>query len=121
MTKGEKLDVRKSGGGSFPVTFDNESTCRSCGATILWCETLRGRKMPLDVEPLDDGYESHWATCPNASEHRKGGTGSPTPPPRQPRGPSLEERVSALERAVFGEAPRIGGAEPNPAVKDLPF
>jgi hypothetical protein len=68
--------------------------CRSCGAAILWL-TMResGRKMPVDAKPVnavvrvdgrgvraDDGemgvmvkaYTPHWATCPNASDHKKG-------------------------------------------------
>jgi len=65
-------------------------TCRSCGAEIFWATTLAGRSMPIDPIPLKriilgppsgesaqqrckviDTYESHYATCPNALEHRK--------------------------------------------------
>jgi hypothetical protein len=70
------------------------SSCKSCGAEILWV-TMAGsrKKMPIDVEGLKvvvpagvaaDGVErgvalhkvvvghtSHFATCPNAAEHRK--------------------------------------------------
>lgn len=28
------------------------SKCRSCGAEIMWIETKKGKKMPLDAEPL---------------------------------------------------------------------
>jgi hypothetical protein len=75
-------------------------TCRSCGAEILWAETERGKRMPVDKEPVADGnlglfylgdqdepqirpldaapqlfdtevrYVSHFATCPDAAEHR---------------------------------------------------
>lgn len=31
------------------------SACRSCGAPIEWCVTTKGRNMPLDPEPRDDG------------------------------------------------------------------
>lgn len=72
--------------------------CRSCGAAIVWTLTEAGRRMPVDVEPSDDGtlrleefqdgsgviyafvvrgnasprelYRSHFATCPNAASHR---------------------------------------------------
>lgn len=74
--------------------------CRSCGAKIEWIQTKKGKNMPIDVEPVDpteaedgtflcnaDGrfikvgksqYEenegpwfiSHFATCPNADQHR---------------------------------------------------
>lgn len=30
-------------------------TCRSCEARILWIETERGKKMPLDAEPVEMG------------------------------------------------------------------
>jgi hypothetical protein len=67
--------------------------CRSCGATIHWVMTERGRAMPIDVKPnalgnvvfKSDGrvrvthddpaagetrWLSHFATCPHAREHR---------------------------------------------------
>lgn len=95
MTKGEKLDCRKSGGGSFPVTFDNEGECRSCGNPIYWCETPRGKKMPVDIVPLDDGYESHWATCPNADSHRGGGS-APAKKPAATGGSPNSETLDLL-------------------------
>lgn len=77
--------------------------CRSCGAPIIWADTITGRRMPLDKEPSKDGnivlglrsddvplalvqtaqtlqrlllkgerlYTSHFATCPEASKHRR--------------------------------------------------
>jgi hypothetical protein len=70
--------------------------CRSCGAAIFWALTTTGRKVPLDADPVeaeaeagryallwpDDGrtpraihrpalYLTHFATCPNASQHRR--------------------------------------------------
>jgi len=27
------------------------SQCRSCKAVIVWCETLAGKNMPVDIEP----------------------------------------------------------------------
>ena len=70
--------------------------CRSCGKPIIWAVAEKGKRMPVDAEEseagqffLDDsedppkaffgrgelpaGYTSHFATCPNASQHRKGG------------------------------------------------
>lgn len=74
------------------------TACRSCEARIIWTITAKGRKMPVDAEPREDGgfvlrgqgddhpplalakgeargreprYVSHFATCPNAAEHRK--------------------------------------------------
>lgn len=73
------------------------STCRSCGAPVVWVRTEAGRPMPLDPEPTPTGnviytdeadrrvkvvgtaddlfatdrYVSHFATCPHAEEHRQ--------------------------------------------------
>jgi len=77
------------------------SRCRSCRADIVWAQTERGKLMPLAAEPYtgDDPrglfvfrrhgdsiyvvaatpdafpgepvYRSHFATCPNAGEHRR--------------------------------------------------
>jgi hypothetical protein len=65
------------------------SSCRSCGAAIVWTSTERGRLMPVDAEPVARGlrlepaadgppralvtdiYASHFATCPNADTHRQ--------------------------------------------------
>lgn len=67
--------------------------CTSCGAKVIWAKTAKGKSMPLDATPTADGnlvlvngvaripeigddqpflaYKSHFATCPNADEHRK--------------------------------------------------
>lgn len=53
--------------------------CRSCRAQIIWFKTATGKNMPVDadtVEPDDDEldlerHKSHFATCPNANQHRK--------------------------------------------------
>lgn len=71
------------------------SSCRSCGAPIIWVETERGRRMPVEAEPNSGGkfvledeevdtpralyqptangerFESHFANCPQANEHRR--------------------------------------------------
>lgn len=78
------------------------ATCKSCGADIVWVKTESGKSMPLDASPIDptkiDGacfiengiarfgafdlprgtlrYVSHFATCPQAKEHRKPKTAS---------------------------------------------
>jgi len=76
-----------------------QTTCKSCGASVYWAETKNGKRMPLDAEPVNNGqwllffnerlqilktrkvtknddpyqnrYDSHFATCPNAKNHRK--------------------------------------------------
>lgn len=53
--------------------------CRSCRAEIVWFKTKKDKWMPIDaatVKASDTqvnlGYHiSHFATCPNASHHRK--------------------------------------------------
>lgn len=77
--------------------------CRSCGALIFWARTSSGKSMPIDAMPTSDGnielgtdpgtmettahvrdgswpegltgerYTSHFATCPQAAQHRRAG------------------------------------------------
>jgi hypothetical protein len=74
------------------------SNCKSCGASIIWCHTIQGKKMPVDANVSERGtfvleerteadpyaifvggkslhrwprYRSHFSTCPEADEHRK--------------------------------------------------
>lgn len=78
----------------------NHGTCRSCGAPIRWVVTAKGHRMPLDPQPHPEGnvipqpaslpfatepqavvlpepptdqpaWRSHFATCPNATRHRR--------------------------------------------------
>ncbi len=60
-------------------------TCKSCGAAILWVPTQTGRPMPLDaagqrrivlgqhtgIAHVLMSYTSHFATCPQAGQHRR--------------------------------------------------
>lgn len=63
--------------------------CRSCGAPLIWGVTENDKRMPVDAKPekrvvfekrgnglpplarVVDTYVSHFATCPNAAQHRK--------------------------------------------------
>lgn len=72
-------------------------TCSACEADILWVMGINGRRNPLNAEPdpkgniwLDDGglahyrtkvsvipkgaarFTSHFASCPNAQQFRRG-------------------------------------------------
>ena len=60
------------------------SRCKSCGAKITWAKTEKGKNIPLDfpgemrlvvtrgnTAVTQMTYISHFATCPNAAEHRK--------------------------------------------------
>jgi hypothetical protein len=69
-----------------------QTRCRSCGAAIIWAITANGKRMPVDAQPLrgllqlhdrpDDEaplvrvlpievHRSHFATCPQADQHRR--------------------------------------------------
>ena len=66
--------------------------CKACQAEMIWAETDKGRRIPLDATPekrfllgdevegswgdtriatMVDVYTSHFATCPNANQFRK--------------------------------------------------
>lgn len=64
------------------------SQCKSCGADIIWAKTPKGKDMPLNAFGetrwfVEGGGNvtttcrpvivrtSHFATCPNANQHRK--------------------------------------------------
>ena len=77
------------------------SKCKSCKADIIWIQMNEGKMMPCDPKPISYrlnihagklrlitpdgkvargdfdpgsdkvGYTSHFATCPNANQHRK--------------------------------------------------
>lgn len=70
-------------------------SCKSCGQPIVWALTTKGRRMPIDPEPVAGGnvdvaviagvrhaigtapgegtHVSHFSSCPDAARHRKGG------------------------------------------------
>ena len=54
--------------------LSSDARCKSCGAAIEWWKTTRGKNMPFDapLRPGDHHEEAvvHWATCPNAKEHK---------------------------------------------------
>lgn len=68
--------------------YGGRGTCRSCGAGIVWYETLGGKKMPFNGSPKVERprrdemdperrwigdlprSEVHWATCPQATSWR---------------------------------------------------
>lgn len=53
--------------------------CKSCGEPIDWVKTPAGKNMPVDLDQVTVvtkdgqvvvGRTPHWATCPNADQHR---------------------------------------------------
>jgi hypothetical protein len=55
------------------------TTCRSCGASIVWLKTTRGSLMPVDAGSVKAGdvefdskqHVSHFASCQQADQWRK--------------------------------------------------
>lgn len=87
-----------------------QAQCSTCGAPILWVETTDKKRMPLDaaaerrvmvvqgpggpVGHVVVCYRSHFATCPQAAEHRK---------PKAEKGADGAEYVDAERAAIQGE------------------
>lgn len=70
---GETVAVRLAGGNLIYCVYRNPGRCRSCGAVVLWVETQGGKRMPVDYPPDESSLvESHFATCPQAKEWRRG-------------------------------------------------
>ena len=73
--------------------------CKSCQAPVIWCVTARGKRMPVDAEPVivpqgfrlhearpdvvvatytgapvpdERLYVSHFSSCPDAAVFRRG-------------------------------------------------
>jgi len=74
--------------------MSDRSTCRSCGAPIIWAFTKEGRRIPVDYLPTPGGnleltengpiygvtyvdpsseplYRSHFSTCKDADSWRR--------------------------------------------------
>lgn len=67
------------------------ATCKGCGAQIIWCVTVSGKKQPYDAKPekrgvialfqpgtrepptmrIEDTYLPHHASCPEVERFRK--------------------------------------------------
>lgn len=55
-----------------------EGVCNGCKRSIVWMETLNGKKMPMNSyaipQSVGEGYDmysardSHWATCTHRSQ-----------------------------------------------------
>jgi hypothetical protein len=72
------------------------ASCKYCGARVIWAKTSKGKLMPMDASPVDEGewaldfqgdtskpprahraeagtqlrYQTHWATCPSSKKAR---------------------------------------------------
>lgn len=83
MTDGDPRTLRR---GRDPM-----STCKTCGASIIWATTKNGKKIPLELDmvlggnidlvdgvatvvPPDYGVKrmvTHFSRCPGADQHRR--------------------------------------------------
>lgn len=69
---GTHLLVRVSANAAQAWRACEVSTCKSCGAAIIWCITPAGKWAPVDAKAEKDGaHLSHFATCSKAETHRK--------------------------------------------------
>jgi hypothetical protein len=89
------------------------SQCSSCRAAIIWATTPRGKNISLDVAQVAGGnvelrsgvafvvkpepgvvrYRSHFATCPNAGEHRQPRLRREPPAPPPPESKRMLEQL----------------------------
>ena len=89
--------VLEEAGPAVSAAQARAGSCRSCGAPILWATTEKGKAIPLDAEPADNGnveftgnldivrvlggvdagvvstprYTPHHATCPEGAQWRR--------------------------------------------------
>ena len=89
-----------------------KSTCRGCGAPIVWIRTAAGKSMPCDAEPVLSadigglaafepdgvGHVSHFATCPAAEQFRRKGAGRRGEDGQENGVPDLREESSVCRR-----------------------
>jgi hypothetical protein len=63
------------------------TTCRSCGAAVVWLLTAAGKWMITDAASVPAGtrtyhpaagHQAHWGSCPDAKAWRRGRTGGRT-------------------------------------------
>jgi len=62
--------------GEYEVPQGKVEHCRSCGASIVWANTPKGRAVPLSLATVQehDGKRyalSHFTDCPQAKEWSK--------------------------------------------------
>lgn len=63
--------------------MSNKSSCRGCGEPIVWMETQRGKRIPVDADSVEedmlglpqifdpDTMTAHFASCPYADQFRQ--------------------------------------------------
>ena len=51
------------------------TSCRSCGALIVWGLTKKDSRAPFDHPETEHGWVNHWVTCKRPPERRRKGAG----------------------------------------------
>jgi hypothetical protein len=62
-----------AGAGKVAFAIPKDATvsmCSTCGESIVWIVTAKGRRMPVDAFGDTRGV-SHFASCPQADQHRQ--------------------------------------------------
>ena len=104
--------------------------CKSCGQELLWVKSSSGKNIPLNAEPIkkvwtenkktqtwyfsDEAYVSHFATCPNADQFRKGDENKPPQP--QSGGSKFDDTVKAQAPATT-----VAPSDADDGEEGLPF
>lgn len=85
-----------SADGYYPIPHGKEPMrCRTCGASVVWTKTPKGKSIPLDLAHVRQGPAgrealTHFATCKYAREWRMTG--------KQPLICTLGEDLAESER-----------------------
>lgn len=71
---GTLVQLAVRGGFVYVSVRSPVARCKSCGARVIWADTPRNARVPLDAVPGPDGvYVSHFATCPQATAWSRAG------------------------------------------------
>ncbi len=49
--------------------------CSTCGASIAWGLTKKGKRAPFDNPQSEHGWVNHWVTCKRPPARRQKGAG----------------------------------------------
>lgn len=68
-----RVDSAPQANATFPVARPPVARCRSCSAPVWWGTTAAGKSCPFnyDLVTATATRESHFRTCPQASQHSK--------------------------------------------------
>src|SRR4051812_17270841 len=87
--------------------------CKRCGADIVWALTFRGKSMPLDLEPREDGNVATWRDVSGKLRARVVTRDNPIEPFERPAMPHMATcpGVEPKPRPEPGQPTPIGAAK----------